>query len=67
MSLLKNTTDSFSKEELHTIAFELRVDYENLPDAKDSFARELIVHLQRRKRLHELMEVLRRERPDGTW
>lgn len=67
MSLLKNTTGSFSKEELHTIAFELRVDYENLPDAKDGFARELIVHLQRRKRLHELVEVLRRERPDTTW
>jgi hypothetical protein len=66
MSLLKNITDSFSKEELHTIAFELRVDYENLPDAKDSFARELIVYLQRRKRLHELIEVLRRERQGVT-
>ncbi|UCG22599.1 MAG: SIR2 family protein [Chloroflexota bacterium] len=67
MSLLRNTSSSFSKEELHNIAFELRVDYENLPDAKDGFARELIVYLQRRRRLHELIEVLRRERPKVTW
>lgn len=67
MNLLRNVTDSFSKEELHTIAFELRVDYENLPEAKDGLARELIVYLQRRKRLHELVDVLRRERPQMTW
>ena len=33
----------FDKEELRTLAFELRVDYDNLPEAKDAFARELIV------------------------
>ena len=67
ISLLSNLTESFSKSELHTIAFELRVDYENLPEAKDGFARELIVYLQRRKRLHELLELGQRERPHIEW
>jgi hypothetical protein len=57
ISLLSNLTESFSKSELQTLAFELRVDYENLPEAKDDFARELIVYLQRRKRLQELIEI----------
>lgn len=67
LRLLQNLTDAFNKDELQTLAFELRVDYENLPEAKDSFARELIVYLQRRKRLHELVDSCRRLRPNTAW
>lgn len=65
--LFQNLTHSFAKEELRTLAFELRVPYENLPEAKDGFARELIVYLQHRRRLHELVEVCRRQRPHTDW
>ena len=67
MKLLKTLLDSFDKEELTMVAFELRVDYENLPERKDGFARELIVYLQHRKRLHELVAICQRERPSQAW
>jgi hypothetical protein len=67
MKLLKNLTDSFDKEEMTMLAFELRVDYENLPERKDGFARELIVYLQHRKRLYELVTICQRERPSKEW
>ena len=65
--LLKTMVDAFNKEELITLAFELRVDYENLPDPKDSFARELIVYMQNRKRLFELIDICRERRPAWEW
>jgi hypothetical protein len=65
--LLANLLDTFNREEMTTLAFELQVDYENLPERKDGFARELIVYLQHRKRLHELVTICRRERPSHEW
>jgi hypothetical protein len=43
------------------------VDYENLPERKDGFARELSVYLQHRKRLYELVTICQRERPSKEW
>ncbi|MCI0399569.1 MAG: SIR2 family protein [Chloroflexi bacterium] len=65
--LHRNLVGHFNRDELRTLAFELRVDYENLPEAKEGFARDLIVYLQHRKRLHELVEAGRRWRPEVTW
>jgi hypothetical protein len=65
--LYQNMIDAFTKDELVTLAFELSVDYESLPDGRDAFGRELIVYLQRRKRLPELVEACRRLRPNTTW
>lgn len=65
--LYQNMLDAFTKEEMITIAFELNVDYESLPESRDAFGRELIVYLQRRKRLHELVEACRRARPNTEW
>jgi hypothetical protein len=59
--------EAFTKDELVTLAFELSVDYESLPEGRDAFGRELVVYLQRRKRLHELVEACRRARPDTAW
>jgi hypothetical protein len=65
--LYQSMMDAFTKDELVTLAFELSVDYESLPEGRDAFGRELIVYLQRRKRLHELVEACRRARPDTAW
>jgi hypothetical protein len=65
--LYQNMIDAFTKDELITLAFELSVDYESLPEARDAFGRELIVYLQRRKRLHELVTACRRARPNTAW
>lgn len=65
--LLENLMGSFGQSELRTMAFKLNVDYELLPAPKDDFARELIVYLQNRDRLHELIESCRRERPHIAW
>ena len=67
MKLLSNLQDGFDREEMTMLAFELQVDYESLPERKDGFARELIVYLQRRKRLHELVVLCQRERPTREW
>jgi hypothetical protein len=67
MRLLNSILAAFDKEEMQTLAFELRVDYESLPERKDGFARELIVYLQNRKRLLELVDICRRERPSQEW
>lgn len=57
---------SFNKSELKNMAFDLGVDYENLPgETKEDMARELITYLERRGRVHELENVVRKERPLG--
>lgn len=66
--LLRNLVEFFSKEELHTLAFHMAVDYENLPtQGKDGEARELIIHLERLGRIPELVEHCRRLRPMHVW
>jgi Effector-associated domain 7 len=55
-------------EELRELCFELRVDYENLGgEGKKGKARELIADLDRHHRLHELVELGERLRPDISW
>ncbi len=65
--LYDKLVELFNKNEMMTLAFGLGVDYESLPAAKDAFARELIVYLQRRKRLHEMIATCRQERPSVVW
>jgi len=48
-SLLQNLTDSFNDEDLRTLCFDVRVDYDSLPAlGKAGKARELILALARR-------------------
>ncbi len=61
-------TDRFSEEELRTLCFQLGVDYEVLPGrGKADKARELVQYLERRDRVHELVEIGKGVRPDVPW
>ena len=57
--------DRFSKGELRTLCFTLGVDYDDLPgEGKSDKARELIVYLEHRGRIPELVETGEQLRPD---
>jgi len=54
----------FNKAELHQLAFDMLVDYEDLPgETKTDLARELALKCQRQGRLGELEKKVGRERP----
>ncbi len=66
--LYEKLTQHFSKEELQTLCFNLKVDYDDLPaQGKAAKARELILYLERRGRLDELIDLCRLERPGVSW
>jgi hypothetical protein len=57
----------FDREELRTLCFDLGIEHENLPDAKDSLARELVAQCERYQRTFELTRKCRELRPDVAW
>lgn len=58
----------FNISELHDLCFELKIDAEELiRDRKSEFAREIILYLQRRKRLRELISFCQHIRPHIDW
>jgi hypothetical protein len=58
----------FSDGELHTLCFDLGVEYEDLPGAgKADKARELVDYMDRYERLADLLRVGRGARPDVPW
>ena len=66
--LCRNLVNHFSEEELHTLCFELGIDYEALPAVgKDGKAREFVAHLQRQERIPELVTICRNLRPNVHW
>lgn len=55
----------FSDSELRDLTFDLGIDYENIPgNTKTDKAREVILYLQRQKRLQELISWITSQRPD---
>ncbi len=59
---------SYSFEELKTVCFHIGVDFDNLPgDGKEAKARELLLHLERRHKLPELIEYCSQDRPNFPW
>ena len=63
-------SDSFDQEELHTLCFDLDVDYESLPgEGKVARVRAMIEHFARRKRMIELIDhcVVLREKDQSNW
>jgi hypothetical protein len=61
-------TTYFSNSELQSLAFDLDIDYDDLPgNTKSAKARELIVYLDRRGRLDELVRLVRIQRPNAAW
>jgi internalin A len=66
--LLQLLVERLNDDELRTLCFELRVDYENLGGrSKTGKARELIDYLDRRHSIPDLIEVGKRLRPDIPW
>lgn len=60
--------DYFNESELQNLAFDLGLDYENLPGkSKGDKARELIAFLERRGRLSELVQTCYQLRPNASW
>jgi hypothetical protein len=60
--------DHFSREELRTLCFEFDVDYADLQgEGKPAKAIELIRYLERRGRIHALIERARELRPNARW
>ena len=58
----------FTGDELQTLCFRLKVEYENLAGGgKTGKARELVMLLQRQDRLAELVKLGKKLRPDITW
>jgi hypothetical protein len=58
----------FGASELRSLYFELKVDYDDLPgERKEDKVRELVTYMDRRGRLSELEETVRRLRPDVSW
>lgn len=58
----------FDADEIKALAFRLNVDFDNLAgERKSDKARSLLSHLERRRRLNELVEVVREERPNLPW
>ena len=65
--LRQNLVDHFNREELRTLCFDLGIEHEDLPDAKEGLARELVAHCQRRGIITDLVAKCRKLRPDVSW
>ena len=58
----------FNDGELHTLCFDLGVEYDDLPGSgKADKARELVTYMDQRDRLADLMRVGKQSRPDVPW
>ena len=59
---------SFSVDELRQIAFDLGVNFEELPgETLSAKCRELYLHMERRGDLHRLIQECQQERPGENW
>ena len=66
--MLDLLTRHFNLEELRTLCFELGVPFDELGgQGVRGVARELLLYVQRRDRLPELLAALRVERPSVAW
>src|SRR5215212_7962520 len=61
--LLKLISQRFSAEELHTLSFNLGIDYDNLAgSSKEAKARSLIEYCERTNQLERLSQAVQEER-----
>ena len=68
MTLHKALCKSFTLEGIKQLCFELKVDYEELSgETKQSKVRELILYLERRERLCELISLCNFKRDKIDW
>lgn len=68
VALRKVLDEHFNSNDLQSLAFDLGIDYENLRGTVTASKWiELINYMQRRNRLPELVEAVRRARPELDW
>lgn len=68
VTLVKRINNTFNEGELQTLCFELNLPYAELDGRqKGEKARELVLAMQRRRRLPDLLAALRQERPRSNW
>ena len=61
-------TECFDEEDLRTLCFDLRVDYDSLRgEGKAARARELVLYLEKRGRIPELVQTCFEMRPSVSW
>jgi hypothetical protein len=66
--LRENLISFFSLDEIRTLCFDLKVDYDSLSgENKPDKVRELILHVERLNRLEELISLCKSERPLANW
>ena len=66
--LRRGLAERFNDEELRNLCVDLSVDYDNLGgEGKEGKTRELLAHLERRRRIPDLIRVGERLRPDIAW
>ncbi len=66
--LRQGLVDCFSEEQLHTLCFDMGLDYERLPaKGKDNKAREIVAYFERTGSIPRLVAECRRLRPNGPW
>ena len=69
LSILRQQLEKhYSEEDLRNLCFDLGVDHENLQgETKPALVRELCAYLERHSRIPELMEMVKKTRPDVPW
>jgi hypothetical protein len=68
VELRRKLTDQFDEDEVRSICTSLGVNYTRLPgEGQGSISRELVLHLARRERIAELIEVCSQRRPNISW
>ncbi len=68
VALRRNLATYYSENELKDLCFELEIDHEDLARGRKSdFAREIILYLQRRGRLTEIVNLCIEKRPHVDW
>lgn len=65
--LRENIINSFTREELRTLCFDMNINPELFPENIIGFARELIIHCEKNNLLTNLIDKLRIERPHIDW
>lgn len=65
--LRNNLNTYFDKSEIRSLCFDLSVDYDNLPEAKEDAIRELVRYLARRQQIDALVAQCRQLRKRVPW
>lgn len=66
--LIREMSNHFNLEEIRVLCFELNINYDDLPgEVRSAKIRELVLYLERRGMIPELLDVLTRYRPTIDW